>query len=144
MKNSLKPGITHELRFRVPESKTVPHLYPEAPEFQAMPRVLATGFMVGFIEWACIQAVNPHIDWPREQTVGTHVNLSHLAATPPEMEIIARVRLTGVDGRKLVFEVEASDGIDVISRGSHERFIIDADRFIRKVAAKIASENPEF
>ena len=144
MKNSLKPGITHKLRFRVPESKTVPHLYPEAPEFQAMPRVLATGFMVGFIEWACIQAVNPHIDWPREQTVGTHVNLSHLAATPPEMEIIARVRLTGVDGRKLVFEVEASDGIDVISRGSHERFIIDADRFIRKVAAKIASENPEF
>ena len=90
MKNSLKPGITHELRFRVPDTKTVPHLYPEAPEFQAMPRVLATGFMVGFIEWACIRAVNPHIDWPREQTVGTHVNLSHLAATPPGMEIIAR------------------------------------------------------
>lgn len=91
MKNSLKPGITNELRFRVPETKTVPHLYPEAPEFQVMPRVLATGYMVGFIEWACIQAVNPHLDWPREQTLGTQVNLSHLAATLPGMEIIARV-----------------------------------------------------
>lgn len=143
MKNSLKPGITHELRFRVPESKTVPHLYLEAPEFQAMPRVLATGFMVGFIEWACIRTVNPHLDWPREQTVGTHVNLSHLAATPPGMEIIARVRLIEVDGRKLVFEVEASDGVDVISRGMHERLVIDADRFTCKVAAKVASTNPE-
>jgi len=140
VKNSLKPGITHELRFRVPETKTVPHLYPEAPEFQVMPRVFATGFMVGFIEWACIRAVNPHIDWPREQTVGTHVNLSHLAATPPGMEIIACVRLVEVNGRKLVFEVEASDGVDVISRGTHERFVIDADRFTRKVADKVAAD----
>ena len=100
MKDSLKPGITHE-------------------------------------------TVNPHLDWPREQTVGTHVNLSHLAATPPGMEIIARVRLIEVDGRKLVFEVEASDGVDVICRGMHERFVIDADRFTRKVAAKVASTNPE-
>jgi fluoroacetyl-CoA thioesterase len=106
-----------------------------------MPRVLATGYMVGFIEWACIQAVNPHLDWPREQTVGTHVNLSHLAATPPGMEIIARVRLIGVEGRKLVFEVEARDGVDVISRGMHERFIIDAGRFTRKLADKAAADN---
>lgn len=140
MKNSLRPGIAHEWRFHVPESKTVPHLYPEAPEFQAMPRVLATGYLVGFIEWACILAVNPHLDWPREQTVGTHVNLSHLAATPPGMEIMARVRLTAVEGRKLVFEVEAGDGVDVISRGTHERFVIDAERFARKVAEKAAAD----
>ena len=142
MKESLKPGITHELRFRLPESKTVPHLYPEAPEFQAMPRVLATGFMVGFIEWACIQAVNAHLDWPREQTVGTHVNLSHLAATPPGLELIARVQLVEVDGRRLVFEVEASDGVDVISRGRHERFVIDAERFTRKANEKSAQARP--
>ncbi|HEY5683111.1 MAG TPA: thioesterase family protein [Sulfuricaulis sp.] len=140
MKITLKPGITHELHFRVPETKTVPHLYPEAPEFQAMPRVLATGYMIGFIEWACILAVNPHLDWPREQTVGTHVNLSHLAATPPGMEIMARVRLTGVEGRKLVFDVEARDGVDLISCGTHERFVIDAERFTRKVADKAASD----
>ncbi|MDH3514136.1 MAG: thioesterase family protein [Gammaproteobacteria bacterium] len=139
MKDSLKPGLTHELRFRVPQTKTVPHLYPEAPEFQAMPRVLATGYLVGFIEWACIRAVNPHLDWPREQSVGVNVNLSHLAATPPGLEIIARVRLVEVNGRNLVFEVEASDGVDVISRGTHERFVIDADRFTRRVADKAAA-----
>ena len=139
MKVSLKPGITHELRFRLPESKTVPHLYPEAPEFQAMPRVFATGFLVGFIEWACIQAVQAHLDWPREQSVGTHVNISHLAATPPGLEIVARVRLVEVDGRRLVFEIEASDGVDVISRGTHERFIIDVERFAQKVRQKAAT-----
>ncbi len=136
MKATLKPGITHELRFRVPETKTVPHLYPEAPEFQAMPLVFATGFMVGFLEWACIQAVNPHLDWPREQTVGTHVDVSHLAATPPGLEVRARVRLVEIDGRRLVFEVEASDGVDVISRGRHERFVIDAAKFADKAKQK--------
>ncbi len=138
MKQSLKPGIAHELRFRLPESKTVPHLYPEAPEFQAMPRVFATGFLVGFIEWACIQAVQAHLDWPREQSVGTHVNISHLAATPPGLEVIARVRLTEVDGRRLVFEIEASDGVDVISRGRHERIVIDVERFAQKLCHKLA------
>lgn len=136
MKDSLKPGLTHELRFRVSESKTVPYLYPESSEFQAMPRVFATGFMVGFIEWACIQAVHAHLDWPYEQTVGTHVNLSHTAATPPGLEVLARVRLVEVDGRKLVFEVEASDGVDVISRGTHERVIINADKFAQKAKQK--------
>lgn len=136
MKESLKPGIEHTLRFRVPETKTVPHLYREAPEFQVMPEVFATGFLVGFIEWACIQAVNPHLDWPNEQTVGTHVNVSHLAATPPGLEVIARVQLVAVEGRRLVFEVEASDGVDVISRGTHERFVILAAKFGDKVRQK--------
>ena len=139
MKDSLKPGLRHELRFRVPESKTVPHLYPESPSFQAMPRVFATGFMVGFIEWACIEALREHLDWPREQSVGTHVNLSHLAATPPGLEVCARVQLIEVDGRRLVFEVEASDGVDVISRGTHERFVIDAEKFARKAGQKSAT-----
>ena len=91
MKDSLQPGLKFEFQFQVPETKTVPHLYPESPEFQAMPRVLATGYMVGLFEWACIQALNPHLDWPREQTVGIHVNLSHTAATPPGMVVTVRV-----------------------------------------------------
>jgi fluoroacetyl-CoA thioesterase len=136
MKDSLKPGIEFEHRFRVPESKTVPHLYPESPDFQAMPRVFATGFMVGFIEWACILAIKPHLDWPNEQSVGTLVNLSHTAATPPGFEVRAKVKLTEVDGRRLVFEVEAHDGVDTISKGTHERFIINAAKFNEKVAAK--------
>ena len=136
MKATLKAGLEHELRFRVPDSKTVPALYPEASEFQAMPRVLATGYMVGLIEWACIQAVNPHIDWPNEQTVGISINVDHTAATPPGLEVCARVKLIEVDGKRLVFETELSDGVDNISKGTHERFIINAEKFNRKVRQK--------
>jgi fluoroacetyl-CoA thioesterase len=139
MKESLKPGIEHEFRYRVPESKTVPVLYPESPEFQEMPRVFATGFLVGLVEWACIRAVNPHLDWPREMTVGTHVNLSHEAATPAGMEVRVQVRLTEVDGRKLTFAVEADDGVQVISHGTHQRFVIDAERFNERMRHKAAS-----
>jgi fluoroacetyl-CoA thioesterase len=136
MKDTLRPGLTHEFRFRVPENKTVPHLYPEAQEFQLMPRVLATGFMVGLLEWACIQAINPHLDWPNEQSVGTLVNFSHTAATPPGMNVTVRVKLESVEGRKLTFSVTADDGIDKISEGTHERFVIDAAKFNSKLAAK--------
>jgi len=136
MKESLKPGIRYQHKFVVPSSKTVPALYPEAEEFVAMPEVFATGFMVGFLEWACIKAVNPHIDWPREQTVGTHIDVSHEAATPPGLEVTATVELIAVDGRKLTFAVEAHDGVDVISRGRHERFVIDKNKFDAKMGAK--------
>jgi fluoroacetyl-CoA thioesterase len=136
MKDSLKPGIEYEFVYRVPESKTVPHLYPESPEFQMMPPVFATGFMVGLMEWACILALLPHLDWPAEQSVGTHVNLSHSAATPPGFEVRAKVKLVEVDRRRLVFEIEANDGVDTICKGTHERFLIDAAKFVEKVKAK--------
>ncbi len=136
MKTSLSPGLAFDFTFRVPDDKTVPHLFPESPEFQLMPNVLATGFMVGLIEWTCIQAVNPHLDWPREQTVGIAVNLTHTAATPPGMAVTVKVRLEKVEGRKLSFSVSAHDGVDRISEGTHERFVIDAARFNSRVAAK--------
>ena len=106
-----------------------------------MPKVFATGFMVGFIEWACIQAINPYLDWPVEQTVGTHINVSHSAATPPGLEVVARVKLIEVDGRRLVFEVEVNDLVDVISKGTHERFIINAEKFEAKVREKLKLVN---
>lgn len=141
MKESLKPGIKYEHKFTIPLSKTVPALYPESDEFLAMPEVFATGFMVGFLEWACIMAIKPHLDWPREQSVGTHINVSHEAATPPGLEVTATVELIAVEGRKLVFRVEAHDGVDLISKGSHERFIINKEKFEAKVSIKAASAN---
>lgn len=137
MRDTLKVGIRYEHKFLVPSSKTVPALYPEAEEFLAMPEVFATGFMVGFLEWACIKCVNPHLDWPKEQTVGTHVNVSHQAATPPGMEVTATVELIEVDGKRLVFSVEAHDGVDVISKGRHERFVINKERFDTKLGEKL-------
>jgi fluoroacetyl-CoA thioesterase len=140
MKNSLQPGLTYSFKFKVPENKTVPHLYPESSEFQAMPKVLATGFMVGLFEWTCIQAINPHIDWPREQTVGIDVKLNHIAATPPGLTVTVNVKLEEVDDRKLVFSIVADDGIDKISEGTHDRFIIDAAKFNAKMATKISKK----
>lgn len=137
MESSLKPGMTFEFTYTVPENKTVPFLFPEATTFQEMPKVLATGFMVGLVEWACIQAINPHIDWPREQSVGIRVELDHTAATPPGLTVTVKGTLTAVEGRQLTFDIEADDGVDRITRGTHQRFIINAERFNQSVAAKV-------
>lgn len=139
MKDSLKSGIQYEHKFIVPPSKTVPALYPESDEFIVMPEVFATGFLVGFLEWACIKAINPHLDWPHEQTVGTHIDVSHEAATPVGLEVTARVELIAVEGKKLLFHVEAHDGVDLISKGRHERFVINKEKFDAKLETKKAS-----
>ena len=133
MKDTLKPGIRHEHKFVVPGSKTVAVLYPESEEFLAMPDVFATGFLVGLLEWTCMRAINPHLDWPREQTVGTHIDVSHEAATPPGLTVTTLVELVVLEGRRLTFIVEAHDGIDLISRGRHERFVIDREKFDSKL-----------
>lgn len=139
MKDTLKPGIQYEHRMILPRSKMVPALYAEADEFLAMPEVFATGFLVGFLEWACIKAINPHLDWPHEQSLGTHIDVSHEAATPAGLEVTASVELVAVEGRKLTFAVIAHDGVDLISRGRHERVVINKERFEAKIAAKAAS-----
>jgi fluoroacetyl-CoA thioesterase len=138
MKDSLKAGLTYEFEFTVPESKTVPHLYPESAPFQEMPHVLATGYLVGLMEWACIEALRPHLDWPREQSLGTAVNFTHIAATPPGLTITVKVHLDRIDGRKLSFTLSAHDGVDTISEGTHERHVIDVERFTARLAPKLA------
>ena len=138
MKATLAPGLEGIYRYRVPASKTVPRIYPEAPDFQLMPEVLATGYLVALVEWACIELVKPYLDWPGEQTLGTRVDLSHVAATPPGLTVEIRPRLEAVEGRKLVFAISAHDGIDTISEGTHERHVIDAGRFATKLEVKRA------
>lgn len=140
MSPTLRPGLEGTFRYRVPESKTVPRIYEDAPDFQMMPAVLATGYLVALCEWACIELVKPHLDWPREQTLGTHVDLSHTAATPPGLTVAVHARLESVEGRKLVFAVRADDGRDAITAGRHERHVIDAARFAAKVAAKAGAQ----
>ena len=133
---TLQAGLRHSFTYRVPADKTVPHLYPESPDFRAMPEVFATGILVGLIEWTCIQLVNQHLDWPAEMTLGIHVDVSHEAATPPGLEVTTTVELTTVDGRLLEFAVEAHDGVDRIARGTHRRAIVDAAKFSARAAAK--------
>lgn len=133
LKNTLNEGIKYQHIFKITKEKTVPNLYPESDLFRAMPGVLATGYMVGLLEWACIELLRNHLDWPAEQTLGTHVNFSHLAPTLPGMTVTVDVELIKIDGRRLVFKVEANDGVASISAGLHERFIINRDQFLKKL-----------
>jgi fluoroacetyl-CoA thioesterase len=138
MKDTLAAGISHTLKFRVPPEKTVPHLYPEAVLFRDMPEVFATGFMVGFIEWACMEALAPYLE-EGECSLGTMINVSHNAATPPGMEVTAEVRCLEVSGKRTVWEIEVHDEVDLISKGTHERFTVKREQFLSRLQAKAAA-----
>ena len=136
MKDSLKAGLSFEFQYKVPEDKTVPHLFPEFDEGRVMPNVFASGYMVGLFEFACIKAINPYLDWPDEQSVGIGFSLNHTAATPPGFTVTVKGKLEKVEGRKLTFGIEAHDGVDTISKGTHERFVIQAAKFKAAVSEK--------
>ena len=135
MKDTLKVGETHRFEYKVPATKTVPHLYPEAIEFTTMPTVFATGFMVGLMEWTAIQLLAPHLD-DGEGSLGIHVDVSHVAATVPGQVVTVYAEVTGVQGRRVSFKVRAHDGIELIGEGLHERMIVPWDKFEAKVNAK--------
>ncbi|MBS3947996.1 MAG: thioesterase family protein [Dethiobacter sp.] len=136
----IKPGIEYTHKFVVSKNKTVPALYPESDEFVVMPNVFATGYLVGLIEWACIKAINPCINWPMEQTVGVHININHIAATPPGLEVTAKVRLVKIAGKRLFFEVEVHDEDGLISQGEHERAIIVKEKFDARMEEKLRNK----
>jgi len=137
MKPTLKPGIKHSFSYTVPITKTVPHLYEEAPQLAVMPEVFATGFMVGLMEWTCVQLLEPYLD-DGEGSLGVHVDVSHKAATPVGFTVTVEAECTEVRGPRARFKITAHDGVDEIGTGTHERFIVGWDRFNRSVAAKAA------
>lgn len=138
MSPDLIPGIAFEWTYVVPERSTVPQLYHDTRFCLDMPEVLATGYMVGMMELACVNGIMPFVDWPREQSVGVHVSFSHLAATPPGMTLLIRGEVIEVDGRRVKFRVEAWDGVDKITEGVHERMIISPEKFNARLAEKKA------
>jgi fluoroacetyl-CoA thioesterase len=138
MKPTLVPGLKHTFSYTVPENKTVPFTYPESAIIANMPKVFATGFMIVLMEWTCAQLIEPHLD-AGEGSLGTHVNVSHAAATPPGMTVTVDVELAEVNGRRLTFKVRAHDGMDLIGEGTHERTIVPWDRFNAKLAEKAKS-----
>ena len=142
MKPTLKPGLIHRFFYKVPVAKTVPHLYDESPELAAMPEVFATGFMVGLMEWTCVQLLAPHLD-TGEGSLGVHIDVSHKAATPVGFTITVEAECVEVKGPRAKFAIKAHDGIDEIGSGIHERFIVTWDRFNKSVAAKTARAVPK-
>ena len=137
MKATLKPGLRHRVTYTVAERTTVPHTYPEFPVIAAMPKVFATGYMIVLMEWVCTQLLAPHLD-PGEGSLGVHVDMSHLAATPPGMTVTVDVECVEVTGPRVTFAVKAHDGVDLIGEGRHERFVVLWDKFNTRVAAKAA------
>jgi fluoroacetyl-CoA thioesterase len=135
MKKSLKVGLRYEHIFVLPNNKTVPDLYPESSDFALMPRVFATGFMVGFCEWACILCIKNHLD-KGEVSLGTYIDLSHQAASPMGATVRAVVSLTKIQDKKLDFKIVAYDNFDMISEGSTQRVIVDRERFEQKIQEK--------
>jgi fluoroacetyl-CoA thioesterase len=135
MKPTLKVGDKTEFSFRIPATKTVPHLYPEAHEFQLMPTVFATGFMVGLMEWTCLHVIEPHLE-AGEGSLGVHIDVSHVAATVPGQTVTVHAHVTKIDGRRIHFHVKAHDGIDLIGEGEHERMIVHWDKFESRVNEK--------
>ena len=135
MKPTFVPGLKHSFSYKVPENKTVPYTYPESDIIANMPKVFATGFMIVLMEWACADLMAPYLD-AGEGSLGTHVDVSHLAATVPGQTVTVDVEVAEVKGRKLVFKVRAHDGIDLIGEGRHERVVVAWDRFNAKVAEK--------
>jgi len=98
-------------------------------------KVLATPMMIGLMENAAHSAVDLHLP-EGYATVGTRIDVRHIAATPVGMKVYATAQLTGIEGRKLQFKVEAYDEKEKIGEGSHERFIINVERFMERTASK--------
>lgn len=137
MKSSPKVGDKVAFAYTVPETKTVPYLYPDAPDFETMPGVFATGFMVGLMEWTCMKVLEPHLD-AGEGSLGVHIDVSHGAATLPGQTVTVEAEITGVTSRLIGFKVTAHDGLDLIGQGRHERMVVPWDRFESKVNEKAA------
>jgi fluoroacetyl-CoA thioesterase len=135
MKSGLTPGSVARFSRRIGAEHTVPALFPEAAEFRAMPGVLATGYMVGLMEWACIEHLAPYYE-DGEGSLGTHVDVSHIAPTPPGLTVTVTTEVTALDGKFVWFRVSAHDGVDLIGEGQHQRAVARWEKFVPKAMAK--------
>jgi predicted thioesterase len=101
------------------------------------PRVLSTPHMIGLMEWTCRNTVLPYLE-PGHDTVGTQVNVTHLAAAPIGMVVTCTAEITCVNEKRVTFRVEARDEKEKIGEGTHERAIINVAKFATRMAAKKA------
>lgn len=100
-----------------------------------MPAVLATPWLVAHLEYAARQAIAGCLD-DHERSVGTYVEVEHMAPVPEGFTVVCRARVILADGPVVTFQVEAHDGAETVARGIHKRRVIDVDRFARRVARK--------
>ena len=125
----LKPGLRGQASAAVTTSRLAPSVGSGgAPVF-------ASPMMIALMEGAAVDCVEALLPTGHE-SLGTHLDVTHLAATPEGLTVTATATLALVDGRKLVFDVDAHDGVELIGRGRHTRIVVDTTRFMARLAAK--------
>jgi len=130
MEFNLKIGMTAEIEKTVTENDTA------ASFGSGAVLVFATPMMIGLMENASLKAVDEHLP-ENFATVGTHLDVKHLAATPVGMKVKAKAELVEMDGKKLKFKIEAYDEKDKIGEGYHSRYIINVPKFIKASKEKL-------
>ena len=128
MKPTLRAGLGRQVEIEIDPDRTIDFMGEKA-------RVYATPMLVHDIEIACRELLLEHLD-PGEDSVGTRVELDHLAATLMHMKVTLGVRIVEVQGRAVSFEVEGRDSVEPICRGRHQRFIVDLGKTEVRLAAK--------
>ena len=130
MKTSLAPEVSSTTMLTVDRERTIDFMGEKA-------RVYATPMLIRDIEIACRALLLGHLD-PGEDSVGTRIELDHLAATLMGMPVELTVSVSSVKGRAVTLEVSGRDSIDLICRGNHQRFIVDVKTTEARLAAKAA------
>ena len=125
----LVPGLQAELEHTVTAADSA------AQWGSGLVPVFSTPALVGLMESAAVAALTGHLE-PGQTTVGARIDVRHLAATPVGMQVRARAELMAVEGRKLVFKIQAWDAVELIGEADHDRFVIDEAKFIGRVQTK--------
>jgi fluoroacetyl-CoA thioesterase len=126
----LQPGLEGEASLTVADEHTAPRVG------SGRVRVLATPVMINLIEAAALAAIE-HLLPQGYQSLGTHLDVRHIAATPVGMEVVAVARVSKVEGRTVSFTVEARDEKELIGDGTHERVVVNVAKFDARVQKKL-------
>jgi len=126
---TLTPGLSAELKITVTDADTA------SKWGSGLVPVYSTPALVGLMEAAAVKALEGQLE-AGKTTVGGHIDVKHLAATPVGMIVRARAELTAIEGKKLTFQVEAWDEVEKIGEALHERFLIDTGKFLARVQQK--------
>ena len=130
MKETLRPGLSHRKEITVDEKRCIGFMGREG-------MVYATPMMVSDVEYACRDFLLAHLD-TGEDSVGAHVSIDHLAATPMGLTVKIEARVTEVDRRKVTFEFAVHDPVEQVGRGRHVRFVVETAKTRERLAQKRA------
>ncbi len=127
----LQPGLSSTIQGQVNEASTARELGSGTVD------VLATPELVRWMEAAAVAALADHLS-PEYTTVGTAINIQHIAPTPVGLQVRVRADLTAVEGRRLKFDVVAYDNVEEVGRGTHERVLVEVEGFVSKANRKLS------